>query len=86
VPVPRAAVEAILRSLRTDLVRVIRGQRIVILDLHQWLPQEITLSILTVQVSERSLHLWLGPGDLWDVPRGQQPALPEPAEKLAAAP
>jgi len=86
VPVPRPAIEAILRSLRTDLVKVMGGQRIVILDLHQWLPPEISLSVLTVQVSDRSLHLWLGAGDLWDVPRGQHPALPEPAEKLSAAP
>jgi hypothetical protein len=78
VPVPRAAVEALLESLRSPLLRVLRGHGIVVLDLGRWLPPELTLRVLTVQCTSSYLHLWLGPGELCDVPAGTPPALPGP--------
>lgn len=88
VRVPRAAIEAILDGMDTQLVTVMRGQGIVVIDLRRWIPPEVTLRVLTVQATERSLHLWLGPGELHDLPRAPHPQLapgtaidPEVAEK-----
>jgi hypothetical protein len=75
--VPRAAVEAILSNLGLDGVTVFRGQGIVVMDLRQWLAPELDLSVLTVQTTGRSLHVWLGPGELRDLPAPQPRALPE---------
>ena len=47
-PVPRAAVEAILQSINNELITVIRGQGIVVVDLRRWLPPELDLKIVTV--------------------------------------
>jgi hypothetical protein len=75
VPVPRAAVEAILDSIDSDLITVFRGQGIVVIDLRRWLPRELDLSIVTVQATESSLHLWFGAGGLSDLPGRRRPAL-----------
>ena len=75
VRVPRRAVEALLSRIDPGLVRVVQGQGIVIVDLDRWIPPELSLSVLTVQATERSLHLWLGPGDLRDLPVEQRQAL-----------
>ncbi len=61
-PVPRAALEAILDGIDNDLITVFRGKGIVVVDLRRWLPPEIDLSIVTVQATESSLHLWFGAG------------------------
>lgn len=74
-PVPRAAVEAILEGIGNDLVTVFRGQGIVVVDLRRWLPPELDLKIVTVQATEGSLHLWFGAGGLRDVPGRGRPAL-----------
>ena len=68
VPVPRAAVEAILSGIDNELVTVFRGQGIVVVDLRRWLPPELDLKIVTVQATESSLHLWFGAGGLVDLP------------------
>jgi hypothetical protein len=75
VRVPRSAIEAILDALDSSLVTVIRGQGIVVVDLRRWIPAEVMVRVLTVQATERSLHLWLGPGELHDLPSAQRPAL-----------
>jgi len=75
VPVPRGAVERLLQRVDGGLVTVVRGQRIVVVDLSRWIPQELTLSVLTVQVTERSLHVWFGPGQMRDLPRSERKAL-----------
>jgi hypothetical protein len=72
-PVPRAAVEAILDGIDNDLITVFRGQGIVVIDLRRWLPPELDLKIVTVQATESSLHLWFGAGGLRDLP-GRGPA------------
>jgi len=74
-PVPRAAVEAILDSIDNDLITVFRGQGIVVVDLRRWLPAELDLKIVTVQATESSLNLWFGAGGLRDLPDRGRPAL-----------
>lgn len=73
---PLRMVERLLESLDNPLVSVVRGQGIVIVDLRQWLAPELHLSLLTLQVVGSSIHLWIGPGDLVDLPRAKQQALP----------
>ncbi len=74
-PVPRAAVEAILESIDNELIKVFRGQGIVVIDLRRWLPPELDLKIVTVQATGSSLHLWFGAGGLRDLPGRGRPAL-----------
>ena len=74
-PVPRAAVEAILQSINNELITVFRGQGIVVVDLRKWLPPELDLKIVTVQATGSSLHLWFGAGGLRDLPGRAPPAL-----------
>jgi hypothetical protein len=75
VPVPRAAVEAILDGIDSDLISVFRGQGIVVVDLRRWLPPELDLKIVTVQATGSSLHIWFGAGGLSDIPGRARPAL-----------
>jgi hypothetical protein len=68
VPVPRAAVEIALGSLESPLLTVFPGNGIVVIDLRRWLPEELALEVLTVQATQRSLHVWFGRGHLRDLP------------------
>lgn len=68
VPVPRATVERALNAFDSPLLSVFSGQGIVVVDLRQWLPEELTFEVLTVQGTARSLHLWFGAGSLRDLP------------------
>lgn len=74
-PVPRAAVEAILAGIDNELITVFKGQGIVVVDLRRWLPSELDLKIVTVQATDGSLHLWFGAGGLRDLPGRARPAL-----------
>lgn len=74
-PVPVGAVEILVREVADDVATVFRGEGIVVLDLRQWIPPELELSVLTVQATEETLHLWFGPGVLRDLPRRSRPAL-----------
>jgi len=85
VPVPKAALEMILRRLSVDGVTVIRGQSIVVVDLRRWLAPELDVSVLTVQAARESLHVWLGPGRLRDLPVRPPRALPENTPKANSA-
>ncbi len=88
-PVPRAAVEAILQSINNELITVIRGQGIVVVDLRRWLPPELNLKIVTVQATGSSLHLWFGAGGLRDLPGRERAALAAggaPAPALESGP
>jgi hypothetical protein len=76
VPVPMGAVEILLQSFGPDIVRVFRGQAIVVVDLREWVPEELDLSLLAAQTTDRTLHLWFGPGSLRDLPTDARPALP----------
>lgn len=74
-PVPRRVVAEALSQLRLGLVRVIPRQGIVVVDLGRWIPREVSLQVVTVQSTERYLHLWLGPGELRDLPPVLAPEL-----------
>ena len=71
---PKTAVILALKALDNPLVSVFSGESIVVVDLRQWLPEEMTLEVITVQGTARSLHLWFGPGSLSNVP-GKGPRL-----------
>ena len=74
VPVPRSAVELALKAFDSSLLKVFSGHGIVVVDLRQWLPEELTLEVLTVQGTSRSLHIWFGSGSLRNLP-GKGPRL-----------
>lgn len=79
VRLPVRAVEAMVESAQLDVVTVIRGQGIVILDLSRWMPPELTLTVITAQATGGQLHLWFGPGALDGLPGGERRALPASA-------
>jgi hypothetical protein len=74
IPVPRSAVELALKAFDSPLLKVFSGQGIVVVDLRQWLPEELMLRVLTVQGTSRSLHVWFGSGGLRELP-GRGPRL-----------
>jgi hypothetical protein len=74
VPVPRSAVEVALKAFDSPHLKVLVGQGIVVIDLRPWLPDELSLEVLTVQGTSRALHVWFGSGSLANVP-GKGPRL-----------
>jgi len=76
IPVPRSAVELALRAFDSPLLKVFSGHGIVVVDLREWLPEELMLEILTVQGTSRSLHIWFGSGGLRELPRKSPRLLP----------
>ena len=77
VPVPKAAVLFALQALDNPILKIFHGDRIVVADLRDWLPAELTLEVLTVQATRRSLHVWFGSGSLRNLP-GKGPRLLPP--------
>ncbi|MCP4899190.1 MAG: hypothetical protein GY906_19670 [bacterium] len=73
---PLRLIETLLSSLENELLTIVKGQGIILVDLRQWLAPELQLSILTVQVVGPSIHIWIGPGSLSDLPQPERPALP----------
>lgn len=84
VPLPRAGVEAVLAAIDHELVSVIRGTRIVVVDLRTWIPPELDLSVITVQATRNRLHVWFGPGSLLAVPGPAPLGLPAGGPDAAA--
>jgi hypothetical protein len=76
VRLPVRVVEAMLESAGLDVLTVIRGQAILILDLRPWLLPELTLTVITAQATAGQLYLWFGPGALDTLPGGERKALP----------
>jgi hypothetical protein len=74
-PVPRAAIEAILDGIDNELITVFRGRGIVVVDLRRWMPPELDLKVVTVQATASSVHLWFGAGGLRDLPGSGRSAL-----------
>ena len=68
IPVPRSAIELSLRAFDNPLLSVFSGHGIVVVDLRQWLPEDLMLEVLTVQGTSRSLHIWFGSGSLRELP------------------
>jgi hypothetical protein len=81
VPVPRSAVELALKAFDSPLLKVFPGQGIVVVDLREWLPDELVFEILTVQGTSRSLHIWFGSGSLANLPGKGPRLLPAETEK-----
>lgn len=73
IPLPRRVLEMILQRAAGDEVTVFPGDGIVVVDLRRWIPPELEVTVLTVQVTERTLELWLGAGRLLDLPSAQPP-------------
>jgi len=80
VRVPRSLVEKLLTKYGRGKVRVFQGRGIVVVDLRKQLPPELELRLLSLQVTGRELHLWLGPGSLMDLPRHGKESGKLPAE------
>lgn len=72
-PLPRRALEMILQRAAGDEVSVFPGDGIVVVDLRRWIPPELEVTVLTVQVTDRTLELWLGAGRLFDLPSAEPP-------------
>lgn len=81
IPVPRSAVEIALNAFGSPLLKVFSGHGIVVVDLREWLPEELSLEVLTVQGTSRSLHIWFGSGSLRSLPGRGPRLLPEETEK-----
>lgn len=76
VRIPRRAVLAALRRRFPGLVTTFPGEGIAVFNLEGWLPAELSLRVMTVQVTDRFLHLWVAAGSLHDVPVPGRRALP----------
>jgi hypothetical protein len=74
--IPRRAIEAAIRAVDPEAIRVCSGDGIIVVDLRSKLPAELDLSVLTVQATERALHVWFGAGGITDVPGRRRAALP----------
>ncbi len=66
-PVPRVAV---LRALDRKIsgLTVVEGTDVVVVDLRRWIPSEVDLRIVAVQVIGEGLHLWLASGSVSGIP------------------
>jgi hypothetical protein len=84
--VPRSLVEAALERVAPGMMTVVRGSGIVVLDLRRWIPPELDLRVVALQVLGDRVHLWFGPGSLTDWPQGERPALGagDPGGEIAA--
>jgi len=75
-PVPMSVVEATVARLEDQPLTVFRSTGIIVADLGEWLPRELSLEIVTVQSIGREIHIWLGRGFLKRLPRPAVRALP----------
>jgi hypothetical protein len=72
---PRAIVEEALERALPDGLLVYRKRGVVVLNLDRWLPSELDLRIVAVQIIGDALHLWVGPGALASIPAAAAPRL-----------
>ncbi len=80
VRVPRSVVLKRLEAAFEGAVAVFADDGIVVVDLRRWLPPELELAVIAVQVVGRGLELWLGPGALKALPGHRRAALPAGAD------
>ncbi len=71
----RPLLSAVERALGAHGV-VFAADGIVVLDVRRWLPSELRLTVVAVQLVGRTLELWLGAGALTRLPSGGRPSLP----------
>ncbi|RLE36270.1 MAG: hypothetical protein DRJ61_01180 [Acidobacteria bacterium] len=74
-PVPRIAVLRTLQEIMPDRVTVLPGSDVVVVDLRTWIPPEVQLRIVAVQVVGEALHVWLASGSVTDIPLPQNQQL-----------
>lgn len=75
-PVPKVAVLRTLQNAFPELVTVVKGTDIVVVDLRNWIPLEVCLRVVAIQVVNEGLHVWLASGSVTDFPQQQQQQLP----------
>lgn len=76
IPVPKIAVLRTLHELMPELVTVLPGSDVVVVDLRTWIPPEANLRIVAVQVVGEGLHVWLASGSVTDIPPPRNQQLP----------
>ncbi len=74
-PVPKIAVLRTLQEIMPERVTVLPGSDVVVVDLRTWIPPEVCLRIVAVQVVGEGLHVWLASGSVTDIPLPQNPQL-----------
>ena len=75
-PVPKIAVLRTLQNAVPELVTVVKGTDIVVVDLRNWIPPEVSLRVVAIQVVNEGLHVWLASGSVNDFPQPQHEQLP----------
>ena len=85
-PVPKIAVLRTLQEIMPEGVTVLPGSDVVVVDLRAWIPPEVCLRIVAVQVVGEGLHVWLASGSVTDIPAPQNQQLPagNPGKSLAS--
>lgn len=68
VPIPRTAVLRTIQGKLPDLVTILPGSDVVVVDLRTWIPPEVSLRMVAVQVVGQGLHVWLASGWVSDIP------------------
>jgi hypothetical protein len=88
IPVPKIAVLRTIQELMPELVTVLPGSDIVVVDLRTWIPPEVCLRVVAVQVVGEGLHVWLASGSVTDIPAPQNPQLSagNPEKSLSSGP
>lgn len=68
VPIPRTAVLRTIHGMLPDLMTILPGSDVVVIDLRTWIPPEVCLRIIAVQVVGQGLHVWLASGSVSNIP------------------
>jgi len=86
-PVPKIAVLRTLQEMMPDRLTVLPGSDVVVVDLRTWIPPELSLRIVAVQVVGEALHVWFASGSVTDIPMPQNQRLSagNPDKSLSSA-
>jgi len=74
-PIPKVAVLRTLQEIMPDKVTILPGTDVVVVDLRAWIPPEVCLRMVAVQVVGEGLHVWLASGSVSEIPAPQNPPL-----------
>lgn len=85
-PVPKIAVLRTLQEFMPDKVTILPGTDVVVVDLRTWIPPEVDLRIVAVQVVGEGLHVWLASGSVTEIPAPQSRQLPSGDPKKSLPP
>ncbi|MCK5377878.1 MAG: hypothetical protein KAJ78_00685 [Acidobacteria bacterium] len=87
-PIPKIAVLRTLQGTVPELVTILPGSDIVVVDLRRWIPPEVSLRIVAVQVVGDGLHVWLASGSVLEIPLPQKQQLGsgKPEKSLVSGP